>query len=126
MHERRSLPRKAPHIFSVDVADGVEVARDSSIALPFEYAQPSPLRRRTFEQSWQIWKAREASAQADRDAEIEAQRFRERESESKRREMESEQCRLFGGDVGDDVSLCPAMLDVVRFLFGGEIDYDDP
>jgi hypothetical protein len=40
-------------------------------------------------------------------------------------ELENEQRRLFGGDVGDDVSLLPAMLDVVRFLWG-DIDYTDP
>lgn len=42
-------------------------------------------------------------------------------------QLEEEQRRLFGGDVGDDVSLIPdhAMLGVVTFLFG-DIDYIDP
>jgi hypothetical protein len=110
MHERRSLTRK--ETMSFDLAEGVSVAHDTSILLPFEFAKPSPLRRQTFDQSWQRWKAREAEQKVN--------------AEIQRQELESEQCRLFGGDIGDDVSLCPAMLDVVRFLFEGEIDYADP
>lgn len=53
--------------------------------------------------------------------------------ENNRADLEDEQCRsfvdeqfrVFGGDVGDDVSLLPAMLEVVRFLWG-DIDYVDP
>ncbi len=47
------------------------------------------------------------------------------QEEHGRADLEEEQVRLFGGDVGDDVSLLPAMLEVVRFLWGG-IDYVDP
>lgn len=39
--------------------------------------------------------------------------------------LEQEQQRLFGGEVDDDVSLCPLMLNVVFHLFG-DIDYIDP
>ena len=38
---------------------------------------------------------------------------------------QAEQQRLYGGEVSDDVSLCPAMLSVVMSLFG-DIDYIDP
>jgi hypothetical protein len=47
------------------------------------------------------------------------------QAENDRELLEDEQFRLFGGDVGDDVSLLPAMLEVVRFLWG-DIDYVDP
>jgi hypothetical protein len=46
-------------------------------------------------------------------------------AENDRSQLEDEQFRIFGGDVGDDVSLLPAMLEVVRFLWG-DIDYIDP
>jgi hypothetical protein len=46
-------------------------------------------------------------------------------AENDRERLEDEQFRLFGGDVGDDVSLLPAMLEVVHFLWG-DIDYIDP
>ena len=40
--------------------------------------------------------------------------------------MEVEQLRMFGGEAGDEVSLCKPMLDVVMTLFNGNIDYKDP
>ena len=40
-------------------------------------------------------------------------------------EADKEHLKLFGGDLDDDVSLCPAMLSVVMALFG-DIDYIDP
>jgi len=39
--------------------------------------------------------------------------------------LESEQRRIFGGEIGDEVSLCAKMLDVVVGLFG-DVDYVDP
>ena len=42
-----------------------------------------------------------------------------------RLQLEQDEQRLFGGDSGDDKSLCLAMLDVVMRLFG-DIDYTDP
>jgi len=32
--------------------------------------------------------------------------------------------RMFGGEAGDDGSLCGGMLEVVRSLFGGDLDFD--
>lgn len=49
----------------------------------------------------------------------------EAQTEMDRLLLEQEQQRLFGGDSGDDGSLCLAMLDVVMRLFG-DIDYTDP
>jgi hypothetical protein len=40
-------------------------------------------------------------------------------------QLEQERRRLFGGVVGDDISLCGSMLEVVLHLFGG-LDYADP
>ena len=37
----------------------------------------------------------------------------------------AERVELFGGVVGDDVSLCEAILEVVFHFFGG-LDYTDP
>jgi hypothetical protein len=39
---------------------------------------------------------------------------------------EAQRLRIFGGEVGDEVSLCPAMLETVLFLFNGRLDYEDP
>lgn len=38
---------------------------------------------------------------------------------------ETQRIRIFGGEKGDDVSLCPSMVQVVVGLFGG-LDYEDP
>lgn len=40
-------------------------------------------------------------------------------------ELEEAQRRMFGGEVGDEVSLCAPMLRVVVELFG-DVDYTDP
>lgn len=106
---RHSLARKEG--IQHDLADGISTARDSTVVLPFEYAKPSPMLRQNFDQSWMRWKARDAQQKL--------------KDEKARQELENEQRRLFGGDVDDDVSLLPAMLDVVVFLWG-DIDYTDP
>lgn len=38
---------------------------------------------------------------------------------------EAQRLRIFGGETGDEVSLCAPMLQVVMGLFGG-LDYEDP
>ena len=38
---------------------------------------------------------------------------------------EMQRVRIFGGEIGDEVSLCAPMLQVVTGLFGG-LDYEDP
>lgn len=38
---------------------------------------------------------------------------------------EAQRLRIFGGEIGDEVSLCAPMLQVVTGLFGG-LDYEDP
>lgn len=96
----------------VDFAEDVDLALSSSKLPPFDYTKPSPLRRQTFDQSWQRWKAREAEEKA---AVVQKENH----------ELLAEQHRLFGGEVNDDVSLCKSMLSVVLFLFG-DIDYIDP
>ncbi|ORY13385.1 hypothetical protein BCR34DRAFT_586536 [Clohesyomyces aquaticus] len=40
--------------------------------------------------------------------------------------MEAQRLRLFGGEIGDDVSLFEPMLKVVTDLFDGSTDYEDP
>jgi hypothetical protein len=106
---RHALSRK--EAIQYDCAEGLAIARDATVLLPFENSKPSPLRRQTFDQSWQRWKAREAEQKL--------------QAETEKMELENEQRRLFGGEIDDDVSLCRAMLDVVRYLFGG-LDYIDP
>lgn len=49
-----------------------------------------------------------------------------RARETYERAMEAERLRMFGGEAGDEVSLCAPMLDVVMTLFNGNIDYQDP
>ncbi len=51
--------------------------------------------------------------------------WQERQRREKAEISEQERCRVFGGEVGDEVSLCYPMLMVVFDLFGG-IDYEDP
>ena len=41
------------------------------------------------------------------------------------KDLEQAQRQLFGGEVGDEVSLCESMLGVVVGLFG-DLDYVDP
>jgi hypothetical protein len=111
--KRHALSRKES--LASELADGVLLARDTSISFPSEHPRPSPLLRQNFDASWRRWKAREAEQRAHEHLK------RSREMES----VEMEQCRVFGGEVDDDVSLCANMLDVVRFLWG-DVDYTDP
>jgi hypothetical protein len=39
---------------------------------------------------------------------------------------EAQRLLIFGGEVGDEVSLCAPMLQVVMGLFNGRLDYEDP
>lgn len=73
------------------------------------HTSPSPLFRQNFNQSWLRWKERELAQE-------------KAEKEQAWREMEMRR-RVFGGDVGDDGSLCCKMLDVVKSLFEGDIDF---
>jgi hypothetical protein len=56
------------------------------------------------------------------------QMWRQRLAEERQLEADrlaEEQRRIFGGDIGDEVSLCFKMLDVMLGLFG-DMDYVDP
>lgn len=106
---RRTITRKSQ--IQETCLEGIADARDASLYLPCVRATPSPLLRQSFDQSWEKWKAREAEQKAL--------------AELEQTQLELEQRRLFGGDVGDDVSLCESMLQVVLHLFGG-LDYTDP
>ena len=56
------------------------------------------------------------------------QRRMQRLVEERQREADKladEQRRIFGGEIGDEVSLCFKMLDVMVGLFG-DLDYEDP
>jgi len=58
-------------------------------------------------------------------------RIRQQESSKQERAYneamaaEMHRLRIFGGELGDEVSLCAPMLQVVTGLFGG-LDYEDP
>lgn len=108
---RRTITRKANVQF--DLSEGLLDARDTSVSLPSDKTRPSPLLRQNFDQSWQRWAAIQAEEKAL--------------AEMDRMQSELEQQLLFGGELGDDVSLIPesAMLSVVFRLFG-DIDYIDP
>jgi hypothetical protein len=57
-------------------------------------------------------------------------RLRQQESFKRQQERneamaaEAQRLHIFGGELGEDVSLCAPMLQVVTGLFGG-LDYDD-
>lgn len=108
---RRTVTRKAN--VQYDLHEGILDAHDAVVHLPSDKARPSPLLRQNFDQNWQLWKARQAEEKAL--------------AEMDRMQSEQEQLLLFGGELGDDVSLIPddAMLSVVLGLFG-DIDYIDP
>lgn len=118
-----------------DYSDSIDLALDTQVAIPraglnsdhsnilipstptifsgYKTA-PSPMMRKNFDQSWSRWKEREFK--------------REMEEMEAMRQRECERKRVFGGECGvgegvDDVLLCPKMLEVVRFLFGGDIDF---
>jgi hypothetical protein len=117
---RRAVPRKSllqESILIQDAIDGAYDSRDATLAQPHIKTTPSPLLRQSFDQSWEKWKAREAQQKA--------QAKLEKTLQNDMTQLELEQLQLFGGDVGDDVSLCESMLQVVFHLFGG-IDYADP
>lgn len=117
---RRAAPRKSLLQESFLIQDTIESTcdfRDVALPQPHVTATPSPLLRQSFDQSWQRWKAREAQQKAQEEL--------EKTLQDDMTQLELEQLQLFGGDVGDDVSLCESMLQVVFHLFGG-IDYADP
>lgn len=107
---RRTVTRKSN--IQNEYTEGMMDAYDSSVYLPSDNATPSPLLRENFHQNWQRWKAREAEEKALNTEKLQLE--------------QEEQQRLYGGDISDDVSLCPAMLSVVMSLFDGDIDYIDP
>jgi hypothetical protein len=45
---------------------------------------------------------------------------------SRTQHAEATRIRIFGGEMGDGVALCHPMLQVVRSLFDGDLDYADP
>ncbi|EKD20527.1 hypothetical protein MBM_01209 [Drepanopeziza brunnea f. sp. 'multigermtubi' MB_m1] len=108
---RRILTRKAN--LQYELHEGLLDAHDASIQLPSDKTRSSPLLRQSFDQSWQRWQARRTEEKAL--------------AELDKRWLEQEQLVMFGGELGDDVSLIPdtAMLGVVVSLFG-DIDYIDP
>ena len=58
-------------------------------------------------------------------------RTREQNLRAQREQQEAvaaeiQRLRIFGGEAGDEVSLCAPMLQVVMGLFEGKLDYDDP
>lgn len=108
---RRTITRKAN--VQYDLNEGLIDAHDTEVYLPSDKTRPSPLLRQNFDQSWQRWQVRKAEEKAF--------------AELEKMQLEKEQLMLFGGEMGDDVSLIPdtAMLGVVFTLFG-DIDYIDP
>lgn len=91
---------------AIEALDIVE--RDEALPL---FRNLSSLQARHWRQRYVQWQ--------DRQREREGGHHKEAET------LEAEQQRVFGGEVGDEVSLCYPMLMVVVGLFGG-IDYEDP
>lgn len=107
---RRALSRKSA--LSNDISEGFDIAYS-----PAKLPQGYPSSKRPYAHQDSYWGQKErAEIQEEYQAMLERERI----------ELEMEQRRFFGGDeADDDVSLLPAMLDVVHFLWGG-IDYVDP
>ncbi|KAF2757029.1 hypothetical protein EJ05DRAFT_511776, partial [Pseudovirgaria hyperparasitica] len=97
----RSRPRHRSHTQqNHSRTSSVSSSKDRNIepAPPLPHYQSSPF----FEELYSAWQM-----QDDEDA------------------MEAQRLRLFGGETGDEVSLCEPMLKVVMDLFN-DIDYIDP
>jgi len=122
-HNRRRIrPRSRNHASSSISVDGIlsspgltEVAppvaprnntANSKRALVPKYNRLTDLTAQHWHNRYISWQARE--------------RQQRQEQEAARAKMEADQCRLFGGEPGDDVSLCYKMLE----YFGG-LDYID-
>jgi hypothetical protein len=110
---RRTISRKSTvqSTLQDDYEQGIFDAHDTTVTLPSDKTNPSPLLRQNFDQSWQRWKARQAEEAAA--------------LEVRKAQLDQERMLLFGGEVDDDVSLCEPMLRVLMSLFG-DIDYTDP
>ena len=106
---RRTISRKANTLEDCD--EGCPDSRDANPLPSSSKVNLRPLSRQDFDQCWQRWKVRRVEEES--------------QTEMDRLLLEHGQQRLFGGDSGDDGSLCLAMLDVVMRLFG-DIDYTDP
>jgi len=93
--------------------EGIELAKDNALHVPpyGRFERPTIGRYYDFDQSWFSWKERAREEERRRLEEVAA--------------LVEEQQRIFGGEIGDEVSLCDAMLGVVISLFG-DIDYIDP
>src|SRR3954452_8536109 len=119
-NRRRSRPgsrTRNKHEASVDrraAIEGIELAKDNVLHFPSygRFERPTIERYYDFDQSWLSWKEREKVEE-------------ERKRLEKVAALVEEQQRIFGGEIGDEVSLCDAMLGVVVSLFG-DIDYIDP
>lgn len=93
--------------------------------MPTYAPSPSPLLRQSFDASWMRWKARGNSISTTSSSGLS-----EGIDTWGEQALKMEERRIFGGGVEDDIEelgldLCPAMLDVVKFLWG-DVDYTDP
>lgn len=123
-NRRRERPgARKRHALHNEVSEGITLASDPSIYLPYETHRPGLRQLQhqhqaySYERNWKAWKAREQEQAAERERRAERQRQRQRE----------EYDRLFGvgSRSGEDEGLCESMLGVVYSLWGG-IDYVDP
>ncbi len=91
-----------------------------STALSYPYDRSATNGRQHWQQQYEAWQARV------RQQEEEAQRKQSHvQQQTQEDALEAHRIRFFGGEAGDEVSLCAPMLQVVLDLFN-DIDYQDP
>lgn len=114
-NRRRERPgARKRHSLHNDINDGLNLASDYTIVLPFKTHRSGMRQHQAYERNWKARKDREHEQRlAVVDREKRANMDRQRE----------EYTRLFGA--GEDDSLCESMLSVVYSLWGS-IDYVDP
>jgi hypothetical protein len=104
---RLSSPSQSPRSLSISSAP-------SDISVDFDSLLPAQQTADHWQSQWMQWQ----------------DRLRQQDSMKQQRERteamaaEAQRLHIFGGEMGDDVSLCAPMLQVVTGLFGG-LDYDD-
>ncbi|KIW04903.1 uncharacterized protein PV09_04074 [Verruconis gallopava] len=108
---RNRLPASTLHRErSLSISSSPSICSDSSVpVLPFQRSAAH------WQPQWDHWN--------DRSLHQAIQKQQREHNEAMA--AEAQRLRIFGGEAGDEVSLCAPMLQVVMGLFGG-LDYEDP
>jgi hypothetical protein len=108
----RSRPRNRSNRNSSSVSSIGSFTHSSSIFSSSPFAQRPP---NHWHQQYSQWQQR-----------VQQEKTLQHQRAKYEHDVEAERVRMFGGEAGDEFTLCAPMLDVVMRLFNGSIDYQDP